>query len=181
MRQLRPMIVVAAAGCLAVVTLLPALPSVALQETVTMRDGLALVVRNRALVVSKKAIVGEIIEFEVVRDLVVDGAVVVEAGTTALGHIIEARGEGALGKAGEVIIGIDTTTSVDGQTIVLRGTAGREGDSKAVASIALGAVLCPLFLLKKGGKGDIPTGSEFKVYTENSYEIDVTSEAFLFP
>ncbi len=174
-KRMRTFVAVTMAACLAAVTMTPSLPISAAQKTVTMPDGLALVVKNRAMIVAKRATPGEIIAFSVAHDLVVDGAVVIAAGTTALGHVIEARGQGAIGKAGEVIVGIDTTTAVDGQQIVLRGTAGREGDSKAVSSIALGAILCPLFLLKKGEKGDMPANSEFKVYTENPYEIEVAS------
>ena len=44
---------------------------------------------------------------------------------------------------------------------------------KQAASIGLGVICCPLFLLMKGKEASFPIGTEFKVYTDNSLEVSL--------
>ena len=101
------------------------------------------------MVSSETSHLGDLVHLEVVRDVVVDGKVVIEVGTPAEGEIVAASDRGFIGEPGRVGIGVRSTTTVDGQSVYLRSTLHREGKDKQTLSLVLGLVLCFLFLFMK--------------------------------
>lgn len=107
-----------------------AISNVILQADVPLRDGTPVPVKLAQFISSETSISGDLVHFQVADDVLVDGRVVIKRGTAATGTIAEAfhfrmaRG-GWLWwwrrpRPGRLIFTVDTTTSVDGQTIRLR-------------------------------------------------------------
>lgn len=120
------------------------------------------------------------IQAEVVADVVVDGEPVILQGTPIRLFVNRRRSKG-VGKPGYLQIGCISTTTVDGQQILLSGTIEREGYSREGAAIGLGVGLgltfLPIggffFLCLKGEKAEFPAGTPFfNVTVVQNYKIE---------
>jgi|Deesub1362B_J571_1020462.scaffolds.fasta_scaffold04145_7 hypothetical protein len=143
------------------------------KRKVKLEEGTLVILRTTEPINPQVLGVGDIVKLEVAQDVVVDGVVVIKAGTPALGEIVIAEKEGYIGKAGKINIAVSSTKAVDGQKVPLRGHLRREGESKQVESIAISVVLCPLGLLMKGEAAQIPSGSQMKAYVDNTIMVEV--------
>ena len=149
------------------------LPDAVAQRKVKLEDGTLVILRTVETIDPRVVGVGDIVKLEVAKDVVVDGVVVIKAGIPAMAEIVAAEKEGYIGKAGKINIAVYSTKAVDGQKVPLRGHLRREGESKQIESIAIGAVLCPLALLMKGEQANIPAGSQMRAYVDNTIMVEV--------
>lgn len=101
--------------------------------------------------------------FEDVKDL--NGNVLI-AQQTPVNIEVESKNKKAIGRAGEINIKFISTTSTDGQTIILHGSKNFKGEDKQrkVLGVALGIgliIISPMFayLAKKGGSAEIKSGT----------------------
>jgi hypothetical protein len=114
---------------------------------------------------SKTANVGEPVEFLLADDLKVGGTVVVAKGAHALATVSDAHKAGMMGKPGE--LSVQMQYLVDGGNHVrIRGTKGREGESKTGATVALTVLFGPIGLIKHGKNVDIPAGTALTAYVD---------------
>jgi hypothetical protein len=117
----------------------------------------------------------------VAEDVVVNGTVVIKAGTLALGKVTFAQTKRHLGRAGSLDIEADKTHAVDGSKVELHAQEGSKGKGKAGAMAAgmlitatgLGAPVGALFLLKHGKDATIPAGSILTAYTDDAVSVHV--------
>lgn len=117
--------------------------------------------------------VGQSVQLRVTSDIKVDGKTVIESGSLAQGQITRADKNGLLGSAGEVELTVKSIQAVDGTTIYLgNGNVFNEGKSKAGVSIVL-TILCLFGFLMKGGKGEIPAGTQINATVMSNVEISV--------
>ncbi len=94
---------------------------------------------------------GQSISLRVKYDVIVKGKVLIKGGAMASGQVTSVEQRGGMGKKGSFNMRPTVAQAVDGQMIVLtNGGASMAGEGKAGSSIALAAVVSPLFLLKKG-------------------------------
>jgi len=121
---------------------------------------------------NSEAKVGSLVKFRVIRDVSVEGKVVITAGTIADGTISEVSSSGAVGKAGKVSVKLNSVKAVDGQNVYLSGSIDKQGEDKVVLTVILGLLCLPLFLLN-GGDADIPAGTEVRAYVESDCSIVV--------
>ncbi|OGX03456.1 MAG: hypothetical protein A3G87_05720 [Omnitrophica bacterium RIFCSPLOWO2_12_FULL_50_11] len=140
---------------------------------VQLKRGTPVSLRLTQMVSSETSHLGDIVHMEVLRDVVVDGKVVIDAGTPVQGEVIAASDRGFIGEAGRVGISVKSTSTVDGRTVYLRSTLHREGEEKQTLSLVLGLVLCFLFLFMKGGEAEIMAGSEVKAYIDDDAAVAV--------
>lgn len=141
------------------------------QTTVILQEGTRIEVKLEDSVSSQTSTVGQIVNFSVVRNIVVLGKVVITAGTPAYGEVIGVISKGNVGKAGAVSMTVSYTKAVDGQNVPLRSTFSKTGEDKQGTSIALSLILCPLFLLKKGTGSEYNPGTRFQVFVDRNVEI----------
>ena len=142
------------------------------QTIVNVNPGTLVVLRLNETVTSK-ASAGKELNTQVLQDVVVNGYTVIKAGTPARASIASAERAKMLGKEGELNITVSSTTTVDGQRVFLSGNLSSEGAEKVGSTIVLGAFICPLFLMRKGGQAIIPEGAEIKTYVANSIQVRV--------
>ena len=144
-----------------------------------LRRGTVVIVKTQSDVSSKSknSTLNAIVDSDVKTS---DGTVVISRGTPVMANMQTKKAKG-VGKPGVIEIKSMTTTSVDGQNILLYGNATEEGQSKRGKAIGLGVglffFLGPIFLAclaKKGGQAKIPAGTVFTQFsTADEYQINI--------
>jgi hypothetical protein len=140
-----------------------------------LKDGTPIKVRLDRTLSSSDARVGDTVEFEVVADVVVDGAVVVPSGGRVHGTVTQARPKGLMGKAGKLDVSMDYAHSILGEKIAVRAvqdTARLGGGNSGVVDLATSIVTAPKFLFMKGKDVTIPKGTEVIAYVNRDVALD---------
>jgi hypothetical protein len=123
----------------------------------------------KTLVSSEHAKVGDVVELEVARPLVVDGLVIIAAGTQAQAEVVAARPRRRRGMAGTLAIAFTDVRAVSGEVVQLTGKFERSGkdNTEQVINDMAGAILlgvtmplAPIALLQRGGQMQLEPGTE---------------------
>lgn len=120
---------------------------------------------------------GMTVSLRVKYDVIVKGKVLIKGGAMASGQVTNVEQRGGMGKKGSFSMRPTVAQAIDGQMIVLtNGGASMSGEGKTGSSVALAAVVSPLFLLKKGKDATIPPGYEMQGTVANAAEIALNIE-----
>jgi hypothetical protein len=130
-----------------------------------LRDSTEVGLKFATDVNSKSAHEGDPVEFLLDEDLKVGGTVVIPKGAHAVAIVSAAKKAGMMGKPGELNVQLQYLIIVNNH-IHLRGTKGKEGDSKTGATVALTVIFGPIGLIKHGKNVDIPIGTPLKAYVD---------------
>ena len=115
---------------------------------------------------------GQMVRAKVWRDVVINGHVLIPAGTPVVAKVDHVKGRQIAGVKGEMKIGAYELESIDGQTIQLSGGYHKEGKSRMALSITLGVLfILPIFI--PGKAAELPAGTVFDAYVDKSWHIDV--------
>lgn len=133
---------------------------------------------------SESAHTGDVIRFDVVEDVTVDGVVVIARGAKAWATVTKADPKKRMGRAGKIDMNVDKVELVDGEKILLRAVKDAKGGGHQ-GGIATGMVLttlvfwpaAPLFLLKHGKEADIPEGTQITAFTQGDVSLDAAKFA----
>ena len=126
----------------------------------------AIMIKCDDTISTKNIASGATVNFSVVNDIKNnDGLVLIKAGTPVSAQISFVEENGMIGKSGKLTISDFHTTAIDGTYIPLSGTVSSNPEDKMVLSIVLSILVCPLFLLLKGGEGSLPAGTIKTAYT----------------
>jgi hypothetical protein len=123
--------------------------------------------------------VGQSVDFEVSRDVILDNFVVIKRGAPAYGTITSSEEAGYVSKGGKIGFSVDYCKAIDGSKVYLKAMLQREAESHTGANIAASVILCPLILAARGEEAEIPAGTEFKSYVENEVFVSVEPGARL--
>ena len=123
---------------------------------------------------SKDAAEGDSVSFILTEDLTVNGVVVVKAGAKAIGEVSNAKKAGMMGKGGELNIKLDHLTAGDTK-VKIRGSRGREGESKLGTAVVLTVLFGPVGLVKHGKNIEIKEGAVMKACVAESVTFRPTS------
>jgi hypothetical protein len=134
---------------------------------------------------SASATQGQVVEFRVAEDVVVNGSVVIKKDALALGKVTFAQGKRHMGRAGSIDIEADKTHAVDGTKVELHAEEGSKGKSKAgamsagmlITATGVGAPIGALWLLKHGKDATIPAGSILTAYTDDAVQVHLDASA----
>lgn len=140
------------------------------EDKVILKEGMPIIVELTEEVSSSTHETGQIVNFIVSKDVVVEGYIVIEKGAVAFGSITLSEEAGRVGGAGKIYFQLDKVRAVNGEDIALRSTIGQKGKDEETKSVALGVVCCPLFLLMKGEEAVYSVGTEFKGYVAFTYD-----------
>lgn len=119
---------------------------------------------------------GQLVRARVWRDVVVNGHVLIAAGTPVIAKVDQVKHRQIAGVKGTMTIGAYETESVDGQAIQLSGGYHKEGKSRMALSITLG-ILFIIPILIPGKAAELPAGTVFDSYIDRSWHIDVADSA----
>ena len=146
--------------------------------TVNVPDGTEIEIQLKMEASGEELKVGDIVDFEVVRAVQVNGWTVFERDANARARITTAKRAGHWGKAGKLEWAMQDITAADGVHIPARFTQRRIGESKggtvAVAAVATTVFLGPVGLLwglKKGKPAIIPAGNRYTVFVHGDTKI----------
>lgn len=128
---------------------------------------------------SASAHTGDLVAFETVEDVKVQGVVVIPRGSNAWATITDAQHKRRLGRAGHLDLNIDKVRLADGEKVLLRAIAGGSGGGHQGAMI--GAMVATsivsfggsaLFLLMHGKDMKIPEGTQITAFIQGDVTLD---------
>ncbi|HEX7124522.1 MAG TPA: DUF2085 domain-containing protein [Thermodesulfobacteriota bacterium] len=172
----------AAAALAAVLATTAAVPATFAAESgrVTLRGGTPVFLVFPDVVSSESVSEGQSIPLRVLRDVKVDGRVVIAAGARATARVTKVQPRSGWGTPGRLEVYVSDVEAVDGQLIPLSArqeAEGRDsGSTAAVTGIVLGVLCLPSALWGfaiKGDEGRIPPGAEVKAFTEGEAYVEV--------
>ncbi len=144
------------------------------KDTITLKAGTMIPAKTKTMLNSANLTVGKTVDFIVSKDIVVDGKIVVEAGSSAKGQVVRVSPAKGLGKAGFVAIEMKSVTAIDGSQVYINGdNIYQEGEDKETLALVLGLVVCILFLTIKGKDAIIPQGYDVSPIVAASAEINI--------
>ncbi len=130
-----------------------------------LRDSTQVALKFAANLTSKTANEGDPVEFLLDEDVKAGDTVVVAKGAHAVATVSAAKKAGMMGKPGELSVQLQYLV-VGGNHVHLRGTKGREGESKTGATVALTVLFGPIGLIKHGKNVEIPAGTPLTAYVD---------------
>jgi hypothetical protein len=134
-------------------------------EGCLLKEGIEVPLKFANGISSKTANEGDPVEFLLDDDLKVGDSVVVAKGAHALATITTAKKAGMMGRPGDLSVQIQYLV-VGSNRVHIRGTKGREGDSKTGATVALTILFGPIGLIKHGKNVEIPAGTALTAYVD---------------
>jgi hypothetical protein len=146
--------------------------------TVNVPDGTEIEIQLKTNVSGEELKVGDVVDFEVVRSVQVNGWTIFERDANARARITTAKRAGHWGKAGKLEWAMQDVTAADGSHVPARFTQRSIGESKggtvAVAAVATTVFLGPVGLLwglKKGKPAIISAGNRYTVFVHGDAKI----------
>jgi len=124
----------------------------------------------------KDLLVGQSVDFEVSRDIMIDNFIVIKHGAPAYGTVTSVDKAGYVSQGGKISLSIDYCKAVDGTKVYLKSVIGKEEESHMGANVAASVLLCPLILAAKGDEAEMPEGTEFRSYVENDVVVEVLAD-----
>lgn len=124
---------------------------------------------------SKQVIEGSHVSLRVTEDVLVDGQVVITAGTPVIAEVSSVTRAGRLGRGGDMVLHIRHTTAVDQQLVHFRADrVRREGDDHRITAAALSLVY-GVGLMVKGREAVLIGGEAIIVYTDADVRVKIGS------
>ncbi|MCY3963387.1 MAG: hypothetical protein OXG83_00010 [Acidobacteria bacterium] len=160
--------------------LLTALPAAGIAERVRIPAGTTVYcVLDESLSTKKKSSnfvrLGDRVRARVAEDVVIDGRVVIEAGTVVWSEVSKARRAKIAGIRGRLEVEANTVAAVDDSSIRLAGGYDRSGRGRFVTAAVLAKVIAWPFILIKGKQAHLSRGVIFDAQTAAPAEVDVVT------
>jgi hypothetical protein len=168
--------------CILFTTLL--VPCISAQEMspvparLTIPDGTPVQLQLAESISSAHARVGEPLNFVVVKDVSVEGFIVIPAGTVASGSVTGVKHKRFMGMGGKVALKLNSVELVNGERVGMRARMEVKGRSRtklaAAAMIATGVVFppaAPVFLLIRGHDGTVLKSTEITARMDGAASI----------
>jgi hypothetical protein len=143
----------------------PSQPACSANSACLLKEGVQVSLKFAADLNSKTAHEGDPVEFLLDDDLKVGTAILVAKGAHAVATVTDAKKAGMMGRPGELSVQMQYLVSGSNH-VRIRGTKGREGDSKTGATVALTVLFGPIGLIKHGKNVDIPAGTALTAYVD---------------
>ncbi len=135
-------------------------------EKVVLKEGSDVKLKFAQELSSKTAAEGDPVNFVLAEDLTVGNVIVARAGAKAVGTVTNAKKAGMMGKGGELNVRLEHL-KVGDTKVRLRGSKGKEGDSKTGTAVALTVLFGPIGLIKHGKEIIVKEGAPLAAYVED--------------
>ncbi len=132
---------------------------------VTLREATDVKLKFAETLSSKTATEGDAVNFRLDEYVKAGDVVVAREGAMAVGEVSHAKKSGHFGSGGELSIRLNYLKVGDNR-VRLRGSKGKEGDSKTGATVALTVLFGPLGLLKHGKQVEVKEGTPLTAYVD---------------
>ena len=144
-----------------------------------LEDGTPVKLRTARTISSSDAHTGDTLDFEVLEDIRVAGALMVPKGGIAWGTVTEAQPKRRMGRGGKLNVNIDSVRLTDGEKVPLRAVRDAKGGghvgAMTGAMVATSIVFfpaAPLFLFMHGKDITIPKGTEITAYVAGDTRLE---------
>ncbi len=128
---------------------------------------------------SADAVVGQLVSFEVVEDILVDGVVVVPKGGTAWATVTAAQAKRRMARGGKLDLNVDKVRLVDGSKTLLSAVKNTKGGGHTgamtgaiVATSLIVWPAAPFFLFMHGKDITIPKGTAITAFVQGDDVLD---------
>ena len=145
-----------------------------------LEDGTPVKIRINRTVSSADAHVGDTVDFEVLEDVQVKGALVVAKGGLAFATVTEAQAKRRMARGGKLDINIDYVRLTDDEKAALRAVKEVKGGGHTgamtggiVATSLVFFPAAPFFLFMHGKDITIPKGTEITAYVNGDMKLDI--------
>jgi PEGA domain len=144
-----------------------------------LEDGTPVKLRTARTISSGDAHTGDTLDFEVLEDVMVKGALVVPKGGIAWGTVTDAQPKRRMGRGGKLDVNIDAVRLSDGEKVPLRAVKDVKGGGHtgAMTGAMVGTAIvffpaAPLFLFMHGKDITIPKGTEITAYISGDTRLE---------
>ena len=124
---------------------------------------------------SATARVEDVVRFEAARDILIDGATVIEKGASGRGTVRMAQHRRSFGRKGKLDFSIDMVKAADGSNVRLRASRELRGKDLHGTAAVVTILTGPFGAFVKGREIEVPAGTEYTIYIDG--ERKVSSEA----
>jgi hypothetical protein len=143
------------------------------RKTVILQDGTPVYLVLPKNLSPSEVAAGEIVQFEVLRDVEVSGFTIIDKGAEAWAIIIRDEERDVVGQEAKLSFSMDSVTASDGRLLKIKTSIHSEGKDRMSEVAVLSWGVCALFGLIKGGDVVIPAGTEYKVYISGDYRFKI--------
>ena len=165
---------------LSLVAILGANPMLAAAASMTkvLPEGTRIYIKMNQAVSGKrgKAQPGDVVQCEVWRDVVLQGILLVKAGTHGACKVESVKHANIAGIKGKIVIAAMETKAIDGQPLQLTGGYNKEGKSRMALSISLGVIVFVPLIFITGSPAELPDGTVFDAYSGPDLPIVVQAQ-----
>jgi hypothetical protein len=148
----------------------------------TLEDGTPVRLRLSQTVSSADAHVNDRVEFEVLEEVKVAGALIIAKGATALGTVTEAQSKRRMARGGKLEIVMDSVRLTNGQRASLRAVKDAKGGGHTggmtAGIVATGLLFwpaAPFFLFMHGKDISIPKGTEVPTFVNGNLPLELAN------
>jgi hypothetical protein len=154
-------------------------PQLPAATRLVLEDGTPIKLVLGETISSSDATVGQLVSFEVVEDIVVDGVVVIPKGGPAWATVTVAEPKKRMGRGGKLDLNIDKVRLVDGSKTLLSAVKNTKGGSHTGAmtgAIVVTSLIvwpaAPFFLFMHGKDISIPKGTAITAFVQGDDVLD---------
>lgn len=143
------------------------------QKTVTIKAGSIIPLQSVKQVKAAEVTEGQVVDFNVVQDVNIDGLCAIPRGTLVKGKVAEARKSTVAGTKGRLVININNLILPNGEPLYFTNTDVRiYGKNRTPLAVALGIFVWPCIFIP-GSKAVLPAGYEVQATVATNTTINV--------
>ena len=148
---------------------------IAIAGTVDLTNDVRVYIETKESLVAKGDQVqqGQTVRAKVWKDVMVDGHVVIAAGTPVVARVDQIKKRKIAGVKGSMAISALETTSSDGQEVQLSGGYQKEGKSRVGLSVSLAVLVFLPLIFIPGKAAELPAGTVFDAYVDRNMKVEV--------
>lgn len=137
---------------------------------IVLTEGTEVKLQFAQSVTSRVARPGQVIEFAVAEDVVVDGVTIIKKGARSIGYVEDSAGSGSLGKGGSMEIRLEAIRT-RGRMVKITGTRSRT-EKRATGKVVAMTIFFGLsgFLAASGHEAKIPEGTPITGFVAETVE-----------
>jgi hypothetical protein len=152
-------------------------------KRVWLEDGTPVRLRLQRTISSADAHQNDQVDFDVLDEVKVNGAVVIPKGSVAWGTITAVQPKRRMARGGKLDVNIDTVRLFNGEKVALRAVKNSAGGGHVgamaggmIATAIFVPAAAPLFLLMHGKDVSIPKGTEITAYVNGNVDVTPKTE-----
>ncbi len=151
------------------------LHTTALADSITIPANTRVYVETNEFISGKKKSTseGQVIRSSVWRDVIIEGQIVIKAGTPVLVRVDSFKRAKVAGVKGKITLGAYETTLFNDTPIQLDGGYYKEGRGRMALAITLGVIVFLPLIFIKGKKAKLESGTVFDAYIDQTVIVDV--------